>query len=256
MRKTVVLKEAEGVAEKEEVMVTEEMRREFEELFTECEKRVEGIVRAGRVPDPDEVIGQTWEQVWRAYPRMYSEEQAAVAAGEGSKHNFKAFLASVATHRLIDYKRKLGLAKKPKKGAKGETITEELMERAARRKEVQLEYAEHLAAPAESDPAVLAEQGAFDEEPASLVKREAFDDDQLLGQMALEAFEELAAVEPMQYLAIQTSLDNLSDSQAEAVLKEDRQTIYRLRQEGTLWLRRYFTERGFKVATSKPRRHL
>lgn len=252
--------EEEGVtvAEAAKVVVTEEMKRAFEALYNECDKKVKAIVRDGRVPDPGEVIGQTWEHVWRKYPRMYAEEQASLAAGEGPKHTFKAFVGRVATNRLIDYKRKLGLAKKPKKGVEKETITEELLERPARRKEVPLVYAEHLAAGDEFDPEALAERGVFDEptDEAGLVRREAFDDESLLEQLAREAFEEMAGVEPMQYLALQTSLDKLSDAQAEKVMKEDRQTIYRLRQEGLRWLRRYFTERGFKVATSKPRRHL
>ena len=110
--------------------------------------------------------------------------------------------------------------------------------------EVPLKFDESLAAPPDSDPAVLIEQ------------RETRNAHSFLraDQRALlpEALAYLESVAPDQFNALQTSLHDLSDDEATSLLQTDRFTMYRRRRAAIATLRRFYAQRGFSVPNSTP----
>lgn len=220
----------------------------FSRRFEQALPVVQSIVRRSQLNDEDFIISEVLEDVWRAFPAMYQEEQDDLAAGLPSRHNWLAFICRITRCRIIDECRRLGISPRhrptrarraiedaPAPVAPAETLAQTAPSHTW---EVPL-HPDHIA-PDDSDPAVFLERIADRIELRTNLR---------------EALAHLAWTAPRQFRALQTSLDNLPDEAAAEQLDTSRFGVYRLRQAAVLSLRRFFKERGCKVATTTPSTH-
>jgi RNA polymerase sigma factor (sigma-70 family) len=68
--------------------------RAWEEIFAEVSPAVLGYLRANGAPDPEDVLGETFLQVARDIHKF-----------EGEEAGFRAWIFTIAHHRLIDARR-------------------------------------------------------------------------------------------------------------------------------------------------------
>ena len=226
-----------------------QMRRAFEGHYASIHPIICHIVRGNGLPDEDNVIGDIAEHLWCQFPSRYQEEQEDLAAGNPSRHNWIPLLCEIARNRMCDHLRFHGLTR-PKRA--GQTPVPEDGQSTSRKRastrrgrEVPLQFAERLPAPADSDPAVLVQQRE-DRTDHSFLRAD---------QRALlpQALAYLESVEPDQFNALQTSLHDVPDEEAASLLQTDRFTMYRRRRAAIRTLRRFYALHGFAVPTSEPR---
>ena len=226
------------------------MHRAFEEHYASAYPRICRIVRGHGLSDEDDVLGDIAEHLWRQFPAKYQAEQEDLAAGRPSRHKWVPLFCEIARNRMIDALRAEGRARR-RRGCQDIASDDDAFadqERPHRRREVPLRYAERLAAPPESDPAVLFEQRE-ERNARSFLRSDR-------RALLPEALAYLESVEPDQFNALQTSLHNIPDEEAVSLLQTDRFTMYRRRRAAIATLRRFYAQRGFPVPTSKPPSHI
>src|SRR5687768_14864386 len=87
----------------------ERMRRSFGERCEAARGAVWKVIREREPDEPELAWSDVCVKAWRHYPRMYAEEQAKLAAGEESPHDWKGWMVTIAVNHLIDvYRRKNG----------------------------------------------------------------------------------------------------------------------------------------------------
>lgn len=220
---------------------TAAVRRAFDRRCRDALPIVRSIVRGQSLPEEDAIVNTVFIRAWREFPRMHAKEQACLALGLPAPHQWRNFFAEVTRNEVIDVRRRLGLSPRPEAAGGprraasvgAETTGEVDRPPSPAGRHAEVSFAARGRTEEDADPVARAERSEL-----RAVLREAF-----------------AALTEREQLALQTSLDDLSDGEASRLLETTRFSVYRLRQRAIVKLRRAFAARGYAVPNTTPPTH-